>query len=155
MSQVYRLDRVFFHKLHHPPCCLSNFADYGRQVHEGDRDIRSQPQNEEGPSLLSLQGTSLRFRDNLPYWSISESLIRWCLSGIMKWTYSFFCWQSFTGQVTVKIFSPTQRILQCFLPCAIFKLRHQRRRPFISERDVCQNDFRTPRWLSAVFVFQI
>ena len=73
--QVYRLDRVFFHELHHPPCCLSNFSDYGRQFHEGDRDTRSQSQNEEGPFLLSLQGTSVRFRRNLPHWSISEGLI--------------------------------------------------------------------------------
>ena len=54
------------------------------------RDTRSQ--NEEGPPLLSLQGTSVRFRHNLPHWSISEGLIRWCLSVIMKFTYSFFCW---------------------------------------------------------------
>ena len=67
MFQVYGLDRVFVHKLHHPPCCLGNFADYGRQVHEGDRDTRSQSQNEEGPPLLSLQGTSVRFRRNLPH----------------------------------------------------------------------------------------
>ena len=144
MFQVYGLDRVFVHKLHHPPCCLGNFADYGRQVHEGDRDTRSQSQNEEGPPLLSLQGTSVRFRRNLPHWSISEGLIRWCLSVIMRFTYSFFCWWSFTGQVSVKF----------ILPCH-FKLRHQKRRPFISDRDVCQNDFWTLRWLSAVFVFQI
>ena len=87
MSQVYRLDRVFFHKLHHPPCCLGNFADYGLQFHEGDRDTRSQSQNDEGPSL-----TSVRFRHNLPHWSISEGLIRWCLSVIMKFPYSFICW---------------------------------------------------------------
>ena len=67
MSQVYRLDRVFFHKLYYPSCCLGNFAEYGRQVHEGDRDTRSQSENEEGPSLLSLQGTSIRFRRNLPH----------------------------------------------------------------------------------------
>ena len=58
-ANVPRLDRFFFLKLHHPPCCLGNFADYGRQVHEGDRDTRSQSQNEEGPSFLSLQGTSV------------------------------------------------------------------------------------------------
>ena len=48
MSQVYRLDGVFFHKLHHPPCCLGSFTDYGRQFHEDDRDTRSQSKNEEG-----------------------------------------------------------------------------------------------------------
>ena len=68
MFQVYRLDRVSFHKLHHPPCCLGNFADYGRQFHDGDRDTRSQSQNEDGPSLLSLQGTSVKLtRHNLPH----------------------------------------------------------------------------------------
>ena len=56
MSQVYRLDRVFFHKLHHPPCCLGNFVDYGRQVHEGDRDTRSQSQNEEGFLFYPFKG---------------------------------------------------------------------------------------------------
>ena len=56
ISQVYRLDRVFFHKLNHPPCCLGNFADYGRQVHEGDRDTRSQSQNEEGFLFYPFKG---------------------------------------------------------------------------------------------------
>ena len=51
----------------HPSCCLGNFAEYGREVHEGDRDNRSQSQNEERPSLLSRQGTSARFRRNLPH----------------------------------------------------------------------------------------
>ena len=92
MFQVYRLDRVFFHELHYPSCCLGNFADYGRKFHEGDRDTRSQSQNEEGPFLLSLQGSFVRFRRNLPHWRISEGLIRWCLFMIMKFTYSFFCW---------------------------------------------------------------
>ena len=36
-----------------------------------------------------------------------------------------------------------------------FKLRHRKRRPFISERDVRQSDLRTTRWLSTVFAFQI
>ena len=31
---------------------------------------------------------------------------------------------------------------------------YRKRRPFISEHDFRQNDFRTPRWLSTVFVFQ-
>ena len=74
MFQVYRLDRVFFHELHYLSCCLGNFADYSRQFHEGDRDTRSQSQNEEGPFLLSLQGTSVRFRRNLPQLSISKGL---------------------------------------------------------------------------------
>ena len=44
------------HKLHHPPCCLGNFADYGRQVSEGDRDTRSQSQNEEGFLFYPFKG---------------------------------------------------------------------------------------------------
>ena len=35
-----------------------------------------------------------------------------------------------------------------------FKLRQRKRLPLISERDVRPYDFRTPRWLSTVFVFQ-
>ena len=49
-----------------------------------------------------------------------------------------------------EIHSPLRRILQCFLPCAILSLDIRKRRPFISERDVRQSDFRTPRWLSTV-----
>ena len=41
-----------------------------------------------------------------------------------------------------------------FLPCAILSFRHRKRRFFILEHDFRQNDFRTPRWLSTVFVFQ-
>ena len=59
----------------------------------------------------------------------------------------------FHGSGKREISSPIQRILQCFCKCAILlKLRNRKRRSFISERDVRQNDFRTPRWLSAVFV---
>ena len=54
-----------------------------------------------------------------------------------------------------EIYSGVQRILQCFLSCASLSLGNRKRRPFISERDVRQNDFRTLRWLSTVFVFQI
>ena len=35
-----------------------------------------------------------------------------------------------------------------------FKLRHRKRWHFISERGVRRNDFRTPRWLSTVFLFR-
>ena len=33
------------------------------------------------------------------------------------------------------------------------KLRQRKRLPLISQRDVHLNDFRTPRWLSTVFVY--
>ena len=59
----------------------------------------------------------------------------------------------FQGSGKREISSPIQRISQCFCKCAILlKLRNRKHRPFISERDVRQNDFRTPRWLSAVFL---
>ena len=34
------------------------------------------------------------------------------------------------------------------------RLRQRKRLPLIPERDVRPNNFRTPRWLSTVFVFQ-
>ena len=66
MSLVFSINRVFFHKSHHPLRCLDNCADYGRQSHEDDRDTRSQSQNEEGLSRLFLQVTSVEFWHNLP-----------------------------------------------------------------------------------------
>ena len=45
----------------------------------------------------------------------------------------------FHGSGKCEIYSPVQKILQCFSPWA---------------RDVRPYDFRTPRWLSTVFVFQ-
>ena len=93
ISRVFSINRVFLYQLRHPPSCLGNFVDYGRQFHEDDRDTQSQSQNEEG---------LFRFKHNLPHWSISKGLITWCLSVPMQLTYSFFCWLSFTGQVSVK-----------------------------------------------------
>ena len=138
MFQVYRFDRVFFHKLHYPPCCLGNFADYGRQFHEGDRDTRSQSQSEEGPFLLSLQGSFERFRRNLPHWRISEGLIRWCLSVRDYEIYLLFLLLvKFHGSGNCEIYSPAKDVTVFFTKC-YFKLRNRKRRPLISERDVCQ-----------------
>ena len=55
-----------------------------------------------------------------------------------------------------EIYSPGQKVYQCFFFFTMghFELRNRKRRLFISERDVRQNDFRTPRWLLTVFVFQ-
>ena len=61
----------------------------------------------------------------------------------------------FHGSGKCEVYSPVRRILQCFLPCAILSLDIENADPLISERDVCQNDFRTLRYLSTVFVFQI
>ena len=58
----------------------------------------------------------------------------------------------FNGSGTCEMYSPVQRILLCFLPCAILSLDTKNADPLF---DVCQNDFRTPRWLLTVFVFQI
>ena len=61
----------------------------------------------------------------------------------------------FYGSGKSEIYSPVQRTLQCVFTMCHFKLRHEPETPtFISERDIRQNDFRTPRWLSTVFVFQ-
>ena len=40
-----------------------------------------------------------------------------------------------------EIYSPVQRIIQCFFTKCYFKLRHRKRRPFISECDVRPNGF--------------
>ena len=110
----------------------------------GWRVTRSQSQSEEKPSRLPLQGTSVWFKHIPPHWRISKGLKRWRLSVILKFTYSFFCWQSFTAQVSVEIYHPVTTILQCFSATCHFKFRHRKRRPIISERDVRQNDFWTP-----------
>ena len=61
----------------------------------------------------------------------------------------------FHGSGKCEIYSPEQRILLWFFNYHVpFKLRHRKRRPFISERDFRQNDFQTSRWLSTVFVLQ-
>ena len=53
------------------------------------------------------------------------------------------------------IYSPVQRILQCFFTMCHFKRRHRKRRPFISERDIRQNGFRTPSWHQQFLYFKI
>ena len=141
------INRVFLHILHHPPCCLCNFTDWGRQFHEDERDIWSL-------LVYPFKVTSAGFWRNLPQWSISKSLMRWCLSVIMKFSYSFFCWFSFKGQVSRKFILPFKGFNSVFFSKCYFKRGHRKRRPFISECDVHQNDFRTLRWLSTVFVYQ-
>ena len=42
------------------------FADYGRQFHEDDRDTWSQSQSEEGPLVYPFEVTSAGFWHNLP-----------------------------------------------------------------------------------------
>ena len=61
---------------------------------------------------------------------------------------------TFHGSSKCEIHSPVQKIYRVFFTMFHFKFRHQKRRPFISERDVRRNDFRTQRWLSTFFVFQ-
>ena len=60
----------------------------------------------------------------------------------------------FHGSGKCEIYSPVQKILQCFFTMGHSRLRQRKRLPLISERDVRPYDFRTPRWLSTVFVFQ-
>ena len=60
----------------------------------------------------------------------------------------------FHGSGKCEIYSPVQKILQCFFTMGHSKLRQRKRLPLIPERDVRPNNFRTPRWLSTVFVSQ-
>ena len=43
------------------------FADYGQQFHEDDRDTWSQSQSEEGPLVYPFKVTSAGFWHNLPH----------------------------------------------------------------------------------------
>ena len=67
MSQVLSINRVSLHKLQHPPRYSGNFADYGRQFDDDDRDTWSQSQNEEGPLVYPFEVTSAGFWHNLPH----------------------------------------------------------------------------------------
>ena len=60
----------------------------------------------------------------------------------------------FHGSGNCEIYSAVHSILQCFLSYASLSLGNRKRRPFISERDVRQNDFRTPRWLQKFLYFK-
>ena len=51
----------------------------------------------------------------------------------------------FHGSGKCEINSPVQTIFTVYFTMGHFKLRHQKRRPLISEHDVRPNDFRTPR----------
>ena len=61
----------------------------------------------------------------------------------------------FHGSGKCEIYSPVQRISQCFLPCAILSLDTDNADPFISKLDVRQNDLRTIRRLLTVLYFKI
>ena len=66
----------------------------------------------------------------------------------------FFLLVKFHGSGKCEIYSLVQKILQFFYTMCHFELRNRKHRSFISDRDVCQNDSPSPRWLLAVFVFQ-
>ena len=123
MSEVFSINRVFFRKLHHPPCCLSNFPDYGChydcQFHEDDSDTRSQSQNEAEPTRPFLQGTTVGFRhktSSLKHQQRSDKMVSFCEYEIYL---LFLLLIKFHGSGKCEIYSPVQRIFQCFLPCAI------------------------------------
>ena len=154
MSPVLSINRVFLHKLHHPPCCLGNFADWGRQFYEDDRDTWSQSQNEEGPSPLSLQSDFRRILaqpSSLKHQQRSDTMVPFRAYEI---SFLFLLLVKFHGSGKSEMYSPVQRNFTVFFTKCYFKLRHRKRRPFIFESDVRPNDFRTVRWLSTVFVFQ-
>ena len=60
----------------------------------------------------------------------------------------------FHGSGKCEVILPYKGFDSIFFTMCRFKLRYRKRRPFIYERDFRQNDFRTPRLLSTVFVFQ-
>ena len=141
MSQVLSINRVFLHKLHRPPCYLGNFADYGRQFHEDDHDTWSQSQNEEGPSRLSLQSDFCRILaqpSSLKHQQRSDKVVPLRDYEI---SFLFLLLVKFHRSGKSEIYSPVQRIIQCFFTKCYFKLRHRKRRHFISECDVRPNGF--------------
>ena len=154
MSQVLSINRVFLHKLHHPPCCLGNFADWGRQFYEDDRDTWSQSQNEEGPSPLTLQSDFRRILaqpSSLKHQQRSDTMVPFRAYEI---SFLFLLLVKFHGSGKSEMYAPVQRILQFFfLPSAILSLDTETATLYF-ESDVRPNDFRTLRWLSTVFVFQ-
>ena len=118
MSQVLSINRVFLHKLHHPPCCFGNFADWGRQFYGDDRDSGSQSQNEEGPSPLSLQSDFRRILAQPPslrHQQRSDTMVPFRDYEI---SFLFLLPVKFYGSGKSEMYSPVQRILQCFLPSA-------------------------------------
>ena len=154
MSQVYRLDRVFFHKLHHPPCCIGNITDYGRQFHEGDRGTRSQSQYKEGLSFapsrdfckIQTQPSSLKHQRR------SDKMVSFRDYEIYL---LFLLLVKFHGSGKCEIYSPVQRILQCFLSCASLSLETVNADPlflnvtFVKTISVLQSSFQQ------FFLFQI
>ena len=69
MSEIYGLDRVFFHKLHHPPCCLGNFADYGRGVSKPKTEDRRPKTEDRRPKA---EGRRPKAEDRLDLWPPSH-----------------------------------------------------------------------------------
>ena len=122
MSQVLSKNRVFLHKLHHPPCCFGNFADWGRQFYGDDRDSGSRSQNEEGPSPLSLQSDFRKILaqpSSLKHQQRSDTMVPFRDYEI---SFLFLLLVKFYGSGKSEMYSPVQRILQCFLQSAILSL---------------------------------
>ena len=124
MSQVLSINRVFLHKLHHPPCCLGNCADWGRQFYEDDRDTWSQSQNEEGPSPLTLQSDFRRILaqpSSLKHQQRSDTMVPFRDYEI---SFLFLLLVKFHGSGKSEMYAPVQSILQFFFIKCYFKLRH-------------------------------
>ena len=107
-----------------------------------------------GPSCPSLQETSVRFRHNLPSLKHQQRSDRMVSLRDYEICLLFLLLVKFHGSGKCEVILPYKGFDNIFLPCAILSFRRRKRRPFISEHDFRQNDFRTPRWLSTVFVFQ-
>ena len=146
MSKLFNINGIFFHKSRHPSCCSGNLPT---------RIVTLGPSLKTNQCLIGYPvkrlpedfGTSFLVEASTKVWQ----------DGVFAWLWNLLTLSS-AGKVSrvrwVWSYSPVQRIWQYFFTMCHFKLRYRKRRPFIYERDFRQNDFRTPRLLSTVFVLQ-
>ena len=92
MCRVFSINRVFFHQLPHPPFYSGNFADYANNFTRMIVTLSPSLKTKRAFSFIPLSNFRRSKRQKLPLWSFSKGLIRWCLTVIMKFTYSFSCW---------------------------------------------------------------
>ena len=134
MFQVYRLDRFFFHKLHYPPCCLGNFADYGRRGWSW-HSVPVSKRRGAFSSILSGEFCKIKAQPaSLTHQRRSDKMVSFRDYEIYL---LFLLLVKFHGSGNCEIYSPAKDVTVFFTKC-YFKLRNRKRRPLISERDVCQ-----------------
>ena len=150
MSQVLSINRVFLHKLHHPPCYLGNLPttadNFTRMIVTLGPNLKAKKGLSSIPSKWLPQDFGTIF--------LTKASARVWYDGASSWLWNFPPLSS-AGKVPQvrwvgNLFSRSKDFTMFFTRC-YFKLRHRKRRPFISEWDVRSNDFRTLRRLSTVF----